>query len=128
MKCIIILLTLITIPCVYADEKKNAIPEFKSLNDFLEWADTKLHANDYKSLMKAQINSSDSPKSQLAYIKKLDKDLGTAKLSKIFEGRHFPIDKKVFKLGGHRKELGHCHIDFKKVDGSWKLARIWHCK
>ena len=44
------------------------------------------------------------------------------------KGRTFPKDVETFKLGGHMMELGHCHIDFSKDGGSWRIVRIWQCR
>lgn len=40
----------------------------------------------------------------------------------------FPADAETFKLGGHDRELGHIHIDFKKVKSKWQLEAIWMCR
>ena len=40
----------------------------------------------------------------------------------------FPPDSDNFKLGGHQSELGHIHIDFKRLDRAWRLDRIWMCR
>ena len=103
-------------------------PHFKNLADFLAWADKRLADDDYPALIAAQADSAEPRETKLAYIRKLDTDLGSKKLRKIFEGRAFPSGEANFKLGGHMKELGHCHIDFSKKDGLWQIDRIWQCR
>jgi len=108
--------------------RADAPPKFDTLKEFLAWADTKLGSDDYDGLASAQVASKDHKETRIAYIKKLDVDFSDGSLSKIFKGRNFPADKTKLKLGGHNKELGHCHIDFVKVKGHWQLARIWQCR
>lgn len=105
-----------------------APPRFHHVAEFLTWADKKLAADDYEALITAQADAKDTRQTQLAYVKRLDADLGETKLAKVFEGREFPKDTATFKLGGHKKELGHCHIDFVKEGGSWRIIRIWQCR
>ena len=105
-----------------------AAPRFHHVADFLTWADKKLAADDYEALVKAQSDAKDPQPTQVAYVKQLDADLGESKLAKVFEGREFPKDATTFKLGGHKKELGHCHIDFVKDGESWQITRIWQCR
>jgi hypothetical protein len=107
---------------------EEARPHFHHVADFLTWADKKLAADDYEALVKAQADVKNPQPTRLAYVKQLDADLGESKLAKVFEGREFPKDATNFKLGGHRKELGCCHIDFVKDGGSWQIARIWQCR
>ena len=104
------------------------IPKFDSLEKFLSWADAKLAADDYEALSAAQIANKDTKDTRIIYIKKLDDDLPNGSLSKIFKDRVFPADKNQMKLGGHNKELGHCHIDLVRVGGYWQLAKIWQCR
>jgi len=103
-------------------------PRFHHVADFLTWADKKLATDDYEALVKAQADAKDPQPTRLAYVKQLDADLGGSKLVKVFEGREFPKDAASFKLGGHKKELGHSHIDFVKDGGSWQITRIWQCR
>ncbi|MEO6474813.1 MAG: hypothetical protein ABIQ96_06800 [Luteolibacter sp.] len=105
-----------------------AAPRFENLASFLSWADKKLTADDYDALITAQADSKDTRETKLASIQKLDADIGKQKLAKIFEGRVFPKDATTFTLGGHKKELGHCHIDFSKDGDSWRIAGIWQCR
>ncbi|MES2923265.1 MAG: hypothetical protein V4819_17040 [Verrucomicrobiota bacterium] len=121
-----IVLTLITSTAAFAAGESP--PRFHHVADFLTWADKKLSAHDYEALITAQADAKDPTQTQLAYVKQLDADLGEAKLAKVFEGREFPKDAVSFKLGGHHKELAHCHIDFVKEGDSWKIARIWQCR
>jgi len=46
----------------------------------------------------------------------------------LYQGKDFPAGADSFKLGGHAKELGHMHIDFKKENGVWWLQEIWQCR
>lgn len=127
MKINIPMLFLVAMPTVgFADEE--AQPRFHNVAEFLTWADKKLVADDYEALIKAQSDAKDSETTRLASVKKLDSDLGEAKLAKVFEGREFPKDATTFKLGGCCMELKHCHIDFEKDGKSWKIARIWQCR
>ena len=103
-------------------------PHFHHVADFLAWADKNLAADDYEALISAQIDAKDTHQTKLAYVKQLDTDLGKGKLAKIFVGREFPKDATTFKLGGHMKELGCCHIDFLKKGDSWKIVSIWQCR
>ncbi len=127
MKTRISLLLLLMMPTA-ALAGEEARPRFHRLADFLTWADKKLTADDYETLITAQADAKDTPSTKLASIKKLDADLGEAKLAKVFVGRDFPKDASTFKLGGHDKELGHCHIDFVKDGVSWQITRIWQCR
>lgn len=108
--------------------KGEVLPRFEHVSEFLAWADKKLDADDYDGLVSAQADTTDTRQTKLASVKKLDGDLGSKKLITIFEGRTFPKDATTFKLGGHMRELGHCHIDFVKEGGSWHLTRIWQCR
>ncbi len=127
MKTYISVLFLFIMPTV-SFSVEEARPRFAHVADFLTWADKKLAANDYEALVKAQADAKDPKPTQLTYVKQLDADLGESKLAKVFEGREFPKDATTFKLGGHQKELGHCHIDFVKDGESWQIARIWQCR
>lgn len=49
-------------------------------------------------------------------------------LRQLYEAVEFPPEGSTFKLGGHRKELGHVHIDFVKVGERWVLHEIWNCR
>jgi hypothetical protein len=120
------LMILITPSAVFADGE--APPQFQDLAEFLEWADKKLVADDYDGLVAAQTDTNDSRQTKIAYVKALDADLGEKKLTEIFEGREFSEDATTFKLGGHDKELGHCHIDFVKNGGLWLIVKIWQCR
>ncbi len=102
--------------------------KFETLENFLTWADAKLRSDDYEGFASAQVANKDIKETRISYIKKLDADLGIGSLSQTFKGKVFPADKHIFKLGGHNKELGHCHIDFVKVKGGWQLARVWQCR
>lgn len=117
------LFLLLTPIAAFAAEE--ARPRFHRVADFLAWADKQLAADDYAALIAAQ---SDSSPSQLESIKKLDAELGKSTLAKVFAGREFPKDATTFKLGGHQKELGHCHIDFAKAGDAWHITRIWQCR
>ena len=110
----------------YAAE--DARPRFQHVAEFLTWADKKLAADDYEVLITAQGGTKDSRQTQLIFVKTLDAGLKDRTLAKIFEGREFPKDATTFKLGGHDMELGHCHIEFSKKDGSWEIVRIWQCR
>jgi hypothetical protein len=103
-------------------------PRFQQVAEFLEWADENLAADDYDALINAQANAKDKRPTILAYIKKLDLELGETKITKIFEGREFPKDATKFKLGGCCMELKHCHIDFEKAGYGWQVARIYYCR
>lgn len=103
-------------------------PRFNQVSDFLTWADNKLATDDYEALIKAQALAKDTQQTRLAYVKKLDLDLGESKLAKVFEGRQFPKDGTTFKLGGCCMELKHCHIDFEKNGESWQIKRIYQCR
>ena len=50
------------------------------------------------------------------------------KLAELYSEREFPQDQKVYKLGGHGKELGHIHIDFMKRGKTWSILKIWMCR
>jgi len=127
MKTCISALFLIVLPAsVFAAEE--ARPRFQQIAAFLTWADKNLAADNYETLITAQVDAKDTRETKLAYVKQLDVELGKAKLAKIFEGREFPKEATTFTLGGHEKELGHCHIDFLKKDDAWQVARIWHCR
>ena len=127
MKTYISMLFLLMMPtAAFAGEETR--PRFHRVAEFLTWADKKLAADDYDALITAQADTKETRPTQLAYIKQLDADLGEATLAKIFAGREFPKDAATFKLGGHQKELGCCHIDFVKEGDSWKVTRIWQCR
>ena len=127
MKTWIAALVALIIPATtFAAEE--AAPRFHHVAEFLIWADKKLAADDYEAMVKAQAHAKDPQSTQLLYVKQLDADLGESKLVKVFEGREFPKDATTFKLGGHQKELGHCHIDFVKDGESWQITRIWQCR
>jgi len=49
-------------------------------------------------------------------------------LRTLYQGREFPHDRPVFKLGGHAQELGHLHIDFTRSETGWQLKEIWICR
>ena len=103
-------------------------PDFKNLSTFLAWADKKLDADDHAALVAAQTDTTDSPASKLVYVKALDTQLAGKKLATVFQAREFPGDAETVKLGGHDKEPGHFHLDFRKHGHSWQLARIWQCR
>ncbi|GAA5121377.1 hypothetical protein JIN84_00605 [Luteolibacter yonseiensis] len=116
---------LVSFPAFAAEEAK---PRFRHVSEFATWADAKLAADDYEALMKAQSDTKDSRQTQLINLGTLDAWLKQRTLAKIYEGRDFPKDATTFKLGGHEMELGHCHIEFSKKDGSWEIVRIWQCR
>jgi hypothetical protein len=120
------LFALVLPSAVFADGE--APLKFRKVAEFLAWADKKLAADDHDALAAAQTDTSDSQQTKIESIKALDASLGEKKLATIFKGREFPKDAAIFKLGGHGKELGHCHIDFEKNGDSWRIARIWDCR
>lgn len=63
--------------------------------------------------------------SDLEYVSRLN---ARYPLLKLYAGREFPQGGKTFVLGGHRSELGHTHIDFKKRDGRWYIHSITMCR
>ena len=50
-------------------------------------------------------------------------------LSDKYAGQEFPSDADTFKLGGHRKELGHLHVDWQRQsNGEWSIENVWMCR
>jgi hypothetical protein len=50
------------------------------------------------------------------------------RLDKLYSGLEFPDNITTHKLGGHGKELGHIHIDFRQAGEMWFLGEIWVCR
>ena len=50
------------------------------------------------------------------------------RLERLYADRAFPATATTYKLGGHGVELGHIHIDFKKVEEVWLLEEIFICR
>ena len=108
----------------------NATPRsFKDIDEFFAWADEQLNSGNFKALLAAQTDPRDTEETSLASLRKLKKTLGRHTLAQHFDGSQFSTAHDTFKLGGHNHyALGHCHIDFFKSDGLWRLERIWHCR
>jgi len=49
-------------------------------------------------------------------------------LSVRYAGRQFPADRQEFTLGGHKSELGHLHVIFRKEGQVWRLAELMQCR
>jgi hypothetical protein len=49
-------------------------------------------------------------------------------LPELYADREFPPGRRVFKLGGHAKELGHIHIDFIRSKAGWEIKKVWMCR
>jgi hypothetical protein len=76
----------------------------------------------------AQSNHLGNRESAMRSLRQLRAHLDGKTLGEVFAGREFSNAYKHFKLGGHAKDLGHCHIDFVQQNGRWMLQRIWHCR
>ena len=96
--------------------------EFSIFKQAVEYLDGVLQSGSYQPLLLlGEKEVGDSVLAQLAEY---------CPLAKLYEGREFPSGSDdTFELGGHEKELGHIHIDFKKQSsGLWKLDNIWMCR
>ena len=50
-------------------------------------------------------------------------------LTRLYRGRRFPTEPGTFTLGGHDRELGHVHVEFRSDDGArWRLGKLWMCR
>lgn len=107
---------------------KNDLRTFGSLDEFFNWADPLLKAGKLDELQSAQSDTMFGSESKLVALRLLREQLGDRTLAEIFAGREFDRSYAHFKLGGHDKELGHCHIDFVLKDHQWSLKRVWFCR
>ena len=103
-------------------------PTFGNLAEFFEWADPLLADKQIHTILAAQSGRVGSREGPLRSLRQLRSTLDGKSLSEVFAGTEFSKAYKHFKLGGHNKELGHCHIDFVQNNGRWMLDRIWHCR
>lgn len=50
-------------------------------------------------------------------------------LERVFlQETEFPEDQVKFKMGGHASITRHLHLDLIRVDGLWRLHKIWKCR
>jgi len=100
---------------------------FKNLTEAVAFITRCLDSNDQKSLSEACVGERQLTGNSIPFegLKAINKK---TPLKKLYSNKTFPNDKDEFTLGGHASELGHIHIDYKKIDGKWYLKDIWMCK
>jgi len=97
--------------------------QFKKLSAAVGFITACLDKKDFKALAAA---CSQAP-NEIA-LKQLASVHGKTPLGKLYAKKDFPAKGRVFKLGGHAKELGHIHIDFTNHHGAWRLKTIFVCR
>jgi hypothetical protein len=114
-------------------------PTFYVLSEAVEFIADCLDNEDYDKLLGALTKQYMVPgaapelreeilQSRLRAIHLLKERHQQIRLDLLYEGKVFPSGATAYKLGGHGKELGHLHIDFRKVNGDWALEEIFVCR
>ena len=107
-------------------------PFFESLESALSFLEAHLENDNAHELFDACVEGRASESLRPVIFERLKKIQAEIGLRKLYLDRSppcsFPANADSFKLGGHNKELGHIHIDFKKVNSNWQLNAIWMCR
>ena len=104
---------------------------FMSLKDAVAFIVECLDTDDYGSLARACVGRAKRPPLLLSSpgaFEVLKKRHRATSLVELYSGADFPQGDEWFKLGGHDKELGHIHIDFRKDRRGWFLEDIYMCR
>ena len=107
-------------------------PVFDTLPDALAFIERCLNSSDKECLFNACLDCRASETMRPFIIE----DLYTIHVKSLLRSLYlertppvtFPDDANTFKLGGHKSELGHIHIDFQRTNKGWQLNSVWKCR
>ncbi len=122
MRYVVLIILAVTCLCAEGNPSKPERMSFDSVATSLKWLSERLMNEDFAGIYQqtSKVDSMDS-----GYIQKLAKH---TKLTAIYKDSQFPKDRESFKLGGHTKEIGCMHIDYRLINKRWYLYRIWQCR
>jgi hypothetical protein len=113
-------------------QKQPRKPSFRSLDEALAFIEKRLEDDELDGLFGACREDRESDYMRgliLEHPRQINAEVGLRALYlDCSRPMAFPQDAEAFKLGGHNKELGHIHIDFRKVGARWQLEAIWKCR
>jgi len=115
---------------VVSDSLQNA-PAFIGLKDAVAFIVECLDTDGYGSLARACVGREKRPPQLLSSpgaFEVLKERHRATPLVELYSGVDFPQGDEWFKLGGHDKELGYIHIDFRKGTRGWFLEDIYMCR
>jgi len=98
----------------------------------LSFIETRLQEGDLAGLFGACFQDRESNFMRSVVFKRLQEIHAEVGLRSLYLERSppvaFPPDAETFQLGGHGRELGHIHIDFRKAGDRWQLEAVWMCR